>query len=191
MSDHHPYDLAYICGGPRRVVMVALVALADDDQIKISRARHRVTVTRRAPRDQVEAAVFDAVPNAGRTLGALTAAAADSDAVAGIRAVLRDRWVLARAPWQVHRILRTRSMRRRLHADPPDGLGRVAVLGAPGIADARLREILQAPDPDLDIPDLALPGLPDYNDGPYDAEADVKTAVRLDLYGPGGPGAGL
>jgi uncharacterized protein (TIGR04222 family) len=44
------YELAYICGGPARVVTVAVLALIDDEQITISRALHRVRIIRRAPR---------------------------------------------------------------------------------------------------------------------------------------------
>lgn len=185
------YELAYICGGPTRVITVAVLALTDDEQIAISRALHRVRIIRRTPRDAVESAVLQAIPDSGRPLGSLTAAAADSDAVAEIGTALREQRILSRSSWQVSRVVRAYRLRRKLRASPMNGINGVAVLGPAGIPDAALRKVFETPDPQFQLPDLKLPGLPDRNDRPYDENADARTAARLDLYGPDGPGWGL
>ncbi|MEV5704676.1 TIGR04222 domain-containing membrane protein [Actinoallomurus sp. NPDC052274] len=194
MTDHAQlgvYELAYLCGGPARVVTVAVLALIDDQQITVARALHRVRVIRRAPRDKVESAVLGAIPDAGRPLGVLTAVAADSDAVAEIGNALREQRVLPRSPWQLGRISHAHRLRRRLRANPMDGVDRVAVLGPAAIPDAALRKVFQTPDLRFTLPDLKLPGLPDRNDRPYDPDADARTAARLYRFGPGGSGWGL
>ena len=157
MSDHpelDTYDLAYICGGPARVVMVTLVTLSDDGQIKISHALHRVKAVRRAPRDQVESAILDALPEAGRTLGSLTSVASATNAVGQIGAALREQPIdssrhggsavssaLTPAP-EAARFPRTDWQYRRAR---------------PGIdRDTELRGIFQTPDPDLKLPKLNL-----------------------------------
>ncbi|MEV5710266.1 TIGR04222 domain-containing membrane protein [Actinoallomurus sp. NPDC052274] len=185
------YDLAYICGGPTRVITVAVLALADDEQIAISRALHRVRIIRRTPRDRVESAVLHAIPDSGRQLGSLTAAAADSDAVAEIGTALREQRILPRSPWQISRIVRAYNLRRKLRASPVKGINEVAILGPSGIPDAAVRKIFETPNPHFQLPDLKLPRLPDRNDRPYDENADVRSAARLDIYGPGGSGWGL
>jgi uncharacterized protein (TIGR04222 family) len=60
-----PYEIAYLCGGVERVVMVALVALHRTGRIKISTARPRVTVVDRRSDDPIQRAVLDAVPDRG------------------------------------------------------------------------------------------------------------------------------
>ena len=132
-----------------------------------------------------------AIPEAGRPLGALTAAAAGSDAVAAIGEALREQGVLPGSPWQLGRIIHAHRLRRRLRANPADGTDRVATLGPAGISDAALRKVFQTPDPQFKVPDLALPRLPDRNDRPYDLNADLHTAAQLYRYGPGGSGWGL
>lgn len=82
-------------------------------------------------------------------------------------------------------------MRRRLRVDPGEGIGRVAILGPEGIADAALRTVFQTPGPQFKVPDLKMPRLPDHNDRRYDANADVHTAAQLNKFGPGGSGWGL
>ncbi|WP_433179718.1 TIGR04222 domain-containing membrane protein [Actinoallomurus sp. CA-150999] len=194
MADHPQlgvYDLAYICGGPTRVVTVAVLALTTDKQIAISRALHRVRVVRREPRDEVESAVLAVISDAGRPLGALTAAAAGSGAVVAIAEALREQRVLPGSPWKIGRIIHAGRLRRRLRANPADGLDRVAILGPAGILDAALRKVFQTPDPQFKVPDLKLPRLPDRNDRRYDPNADAHTAGQLYMYRPGGTGWGL
>jgi hypothetical protein len=149
----YPYQIAYLCGGPERVAVLALVALWEDRQIKISPARHRVEEIRFAPRNPVEEAALEAVPDSrGQLLGSTIQAVAGSAAVQEIGQTLRTEQLLpssrVSALWQWGRVWARRSLRRRMTADPPaDGLLRVAALGTAGIADEKLRQIFETPDP--------------------------------------------
>ncbi|WP_443029605.1 TIGR04222 domain-containing membrane protein [Spirillospora sp. NBC_01491] len=63
------YESAWLCGGPGRVALVALVALSRDGRITISSERHRVDAVRRKPGDPVERAALGAIPHTGLLLG--------------------------------------------------------------------------------------------------------------------------
>jgi uncharacterized protein (TIGR04222 family) len=148
------YEVAHVCGGPRRVAIFVLVALYEDEQIKISSARHRIDAVRRAPRDAIETAALEVIPRAGKVLGPAVRAIANSATAAEIDRRLRDDRVLPASHvsvlWQWRRlpVIRRRRLRRRLLDGPDvDGLTRVAVLGISGITDPRLRRIFQTPDP--------------------------------------------
>ena len=54
------YEVAYLCGGPGRAALTAVVTLRQDGRIKISPARHRITITRDEASHPVERAVLDA-----------------------------------------------------------------------------------------------------------------------------------
>lgn len=169
------YQIAYVCGGPARVAMVALVGLYEDEQIAIARARRRVTVLDRdrpARPDPVRAVAVASIPDAGRTLGSLLSAVAASDAVAEIGRALRDRGLLPgsrfTALWPPSRTRVTRSLRRRIVAGVPaesDDPRRVATMGSAGIGDPALRQIFETTDPDLSVPSLRVPGTPDRSGG--------------------------
>lgn len=135
-----PYEIARVCGGPGRVAQVAVVSLWQDGRIEIGFARQRVTAVRHEPRDPVETAVLRAIPPGGQRLWPLLGLVAASPEVAQVGGGLGPAWL---------RPLRRRRLRRSLAADPGDGLRRVAVLGAPGIEDRRLRRTFQQPDPHL------------------------------------------
>ncbi|MBP2707146.1 TIGR04222 domain-containing membrane protein [Microbispora sp. RL4-1S] len=84
--DH--YELAYLAGGPRRVVNTAIAALAARDWIRVSRGG-RVTAVAGAPASShysVEQAVLDlvAVPG-GRTSGEIRHEIGDGIALAGLK----------------------------------------------------------------------------------------------------------
>lgn len=142
------YGVSYLCGGPRRVAVVVLVALCADGRIRISPGRHRVNAVTREPGDPVEAAALDAIPEVGRLLGAVIDTIARSTAVAATRSSLVEQGLFRR--W--HRAgptLRGRKTRRRLLADArPPGLRGIAVAGPEGIADDRLRRAFTTPDPE-------------------------------------------
>lgn len=171
-DDLNAYQIAYVCGGPARVVMVALVGLYEDGDITIARARHRVMVRERDQHDPVRAAVVGLVPDAGRVLDTVSEAAARSEAVAGIRRTLHERGLLPTGsrltgpwPWpsprtrasrahaartRAARARAARRLRRRIVAGPPTGAGdprRVATMGPAGIGDPVLRRIFQTPGP--------------------------------------------
>jgi hypothetical protein len=171
-TDLNAYQIAYVCGGPARVAMVALVGLYEDGQITIARARHRVIVRERDQHDPVRAAVVDLIPDAGRRLGSLREAIARSEAVAEIRRALRDRGLLPGSRltglWPSPRVRAARGLRRRIVAGLPaeaDDPRRVATLGAAGIGDPVLRKILETPDPDLTTPPVRPPNVPPDNSG--------------------------
>jgi len=149
--------------------MVALVALCEDRQTKISPVRHRVDAERRAPRDPVEVAALDAIPGHGLVLGQALQIIAHSAGVEEIGRTLRAERLLPdsriRALWQWRRALARRRIRHRLAQDETlDGVRRVAVLGSQGIADQKLRKIFETPDP----APVKLPGKsPDFAVDPF------------------------
>ena len=166
------YEVAYVCGGPARVAMVALVGLCEDGHIKIAPARHRVTVLHRDHRDSVQAAALELIPDTGRLLGSVLAAVAESEAVGEIAEGLRARGLLARSRrkgrWPSSQRDQGRDMRRRLeNASPPEpgDPRRVAVLGSPGIIDPALRRVFETPDPDLSTTPIRTGKVTDTNDG--------------------------
>jgi hypothetical protein len=78
--------------------MVALVALCEDRQTKISPVRHRVDAERRAPRDPVEVAALDAIPGHGLVLGQALQIIAHSAGVEEIGRTLRAERLLPQCP---------------------------------------------------------------------------------------------
>jgi uncharacterized protein (TIGR04222 family) len=165
------YQIAYVCGGPARVAMVVLVGLYEDGQIKIARARRRVTVLERDHDDPVRAAAVESIPDAGRMLGSVLSAIAESEAVAEIGRALRERGLLPRsrlALWSSSRGRTTRSLRRRIVAGLPaeaDVPRRVATMGPAGIGDPELRRLFETPDPDLNVASVRVPGVRGGNEG--------------------------
>lgn len=170
-AELNAHQIAYLCGGPARVALVAAVGLHEDGHIAIARARRRVTVRHRDQRDPVRAAVVGSIPETGRTLGSVLAEVTGSDAVADVGRTLRDRGLLpgsALAALWSSRVRAARKLCRRLTAEPPAEPGdprRVAILGAAAIGDPALRKVFQTPDPDLSVPSVRLPGSPGTNDG--------------------------
>ena len=175
MHDLDLHEIAYLCGGPERVVTVTLVALLQDGGIKISPRMHRVNAVRRAPRDPVESAVFDVIPERGRPLHLTASAVASSAALEDVGSSLRAAPVLPDTNlsvlWQGNRVVRRRRLHRRLrrrddlvHCE----LGRIATLGTSAIADARIRQLFEYPEPPARV---KMPRGPHRRrlDNPYDA----------------------
>jgi hypothetical protein len=151
LSELDVYQVAYLCDGSRRVALAAVVAMAQDGRIKISRARHRVQAVHRRAGQPVERAVLDAVPASGKVLGPLIEEVAGSAAVQelieGLRRVgLVGHHSLAGHP---HLSAAGRAARKELEESGAQASGerRVAVLGAAGITSAGLRGIFETPDP--------------------------------------------
>jgi hypothetical protein len=144
--DH--YQIAYLCAGPERVALVALVALCQDDRITISPARHRVSAVMREPADPVETAALEAIPEVGCVLGPLLRHTAQSPAVIAVRASLVKDGLLSR--WQAAgRTSRGRKTRDQLLTrEPAPGPQSIAVTGAAGITDAKLYRVFTTPDPE-------------------------------------------
>jgi hypothetical protein len=136
------YDAAYLCGGPSRVALTAVVTMHQDGRIKISPARHRIMVTRDEAIHPVERAVLDAAPWPGMGLRSVLDEVAGSAAVHVTGDELRRRGLLGK---HSHLTAPGRELRDELNGTVPEGL-RIAVLGTGGV-DSELRKVLKAPDP--------------------------------------------
>ncbi len=144
-------QVAYLCGGPRRVALAAVAAMAQDGRIKIWRTRHRVQAVHRRAGRPVERAVLDAVPASGKVLGPLLEEVAHSSAVQELIEGLRRGGLvghLSRAG-HPHRSAAGRTARKELEDSGAEAPGerRVAVLGSAGITIAGLRGIFETRDP--------------------------------------------
>lgn len=151
LSELDVYQVAYLCGGPQRVALAAVAAMAQDGRIKISRARHRVQAVHRSSGQPVERAVLDAVPAPGTVLGPLLEEVAHSAAVQELIEGLRRAGLVGHHSLAGHPHLSAagRAARKELEdsgAEAPRER-RVAVLGAAGITSAGLRGIFETPDP--------------------------------------------
>ncbi|TDO54975.1 uncharacterized protein (TIGR04222 family) [Kribbella sp. VKM Ac-2527] len=149
MLTENPLDLvqaAYLCGGPRRAVLVTLLTLIQDKTIAVSSARHRVRYVSGLPNNQLEQVVVDSVPEGGLQLAELVDRVVVDQAMRDLRASLVERGLLRR--WRfAGRTLRGRQAHRQLRDDGRSGLARVAAVGPEAITDTRLRDIFTTPDP--------------------------------------------
>jgi hypothetical protein len=151
LSELDVYQVAYLCGGPQRVALAAIAAMAQDGRIKISRVRHRVQAVDRRAGQPVERAVLDAVPASGKVLGPLLEEVARSAAAQELIEGLRRGGLVGHHSLAGHPHLSAagRTVRKELAdcgAEAPGERG-VAVLGTAGITDAGLRGIFETPDP--------------------------------------------
>ncbi|MEZ0073445.1 TIGR04222 domain-containing membrane protein [Planotetraspora sp. GP83] len=93
--DH--YELAYLAGGPRRVINTAIALLSAQDRIRVSRGG-RITIVAGAPtssRDAVEQAVLDQASSpGGRTAGEIRHEVAGGVAMTGLKHRLIGRGLL-------------------------------------------------------------------------------------------------
>jgi hypothetical protein len=135
------YEVAYLCGGPERVALSAVVTMRRDGRIKISPARHRVQATTDDQASHpVERAVLDAAPWPGMGLGSVLDEVAGSAAVRSTGDQLCRRGLLGK---HSHLTRAGRKLRDELEGEVPNGL-RIAVLG-PGDVDDELRKALKEP----------------------------------------------
>ncbi|GAA3589128.1 hypothetical protein [Kribbella ginsengisoli] len=155
------HELSYLCGGARRAVVTAVLALCQSEQLELGAdgRAYRVDEGPSAPGavsavpgaapsapgwsvevDGVEQAVLEAVGAGGVELSAI------ADAVDGSRGMRQARSMLvARGlarKWWPGLTGAGRRARREVLANPPDGLRRIAVLGPEAIEDAQLRRTL-------------------------------------------------
>lgn len=136
------YEVAYLCGGPSRVALTAVVTMNQDGRVKIAPARHRVEVTRHEAGHPVERAVLDAAPWPGTGLRAVLDEVAGSAAADAAGDDLRRRGLVGK---HAHPTPAGRKLRDELRHEVPPNL-RVAVLGTSGV-DGELRRVFEAPDP--------------------------------------------
>jgi hypothetical protein len=151
LSELDVYEVAYLCGGPQRVALTAVAAMAQDGRIKISRTRHRVQAVHRRAGRPIEREVLAAVPASGQVLGPLLAEVARSAAVQELVEGLRRGGLVGHHSLAGHPHLSAagRAARKELEDSRAQlsGARRVAVLGTAGIANAGLRDIFETPDP--------------------------------------------
>ncbi|MEV6412472.1 TIGR04222 domain-containing membrane protein [Kribbella sp. NPDC051718] len=144
------HELSYLCGGPRRAVLTAVLALCQSEQLELGAdgRAYRVDETPSTAgwpveADVVELAVLEVVTVGGIDLKAIV------ETVAGSRAIRQTRGMLAArglAPkWWPGLTGAGRRARREVLANPPEGLRRIAVLGPKAIEDAQLRRTLSEP----------------------------------------------
>ncbi|MER7250889.1 TIGR04222 domain-containing membrane protein [Kribbella sp. NPDC000426] len=136
------YEVAWLVGGAERAALVTLVALAADGRLEIAYKRQRVKVARTESTYPVEAAALALVPDSGLGVAEFLVRLAATKEVAGLDAAVRAKGQLRFLRW-------FSSTYRDLAARPGSGLRRVAVLGAAGIEDAQLREVVEHPLPEM------------------------------------------
>nr|WP_256255247.1 TIGR04222 domain-containing membrane protein [Actinomadura madurae] len=155
MEEIDPYEMAYLCGGPRRVVETAIFVLYRQRRVRVSRGTHRIDVVAREADDPVQEAVLREIPDVGRLLGQVIAAAAESPEIRPIAVRLLEDGLLRRGlRRRTRRGVMLRHWFTRHGAGEPSPVLRVAMMGPAGIEEARMREILQSDDPEP----ISLPG---------------------------------
>lgn len=153
------YEIAHLCGGAERVVMVALVQLHTVERIKISTARHRVEVRSREAADPIEAAVLDAVPDVGKVRDQVIGEVSRSAAVADLVTKLRADGLIARhrVPVGAGLTRRGRRLRKELQAavkaGSEQGTGRCVYASGPSSGD---RTGVESPKVAYTVPDREL-----------------------------------
>ena len=187
LSELDVYEVAYLCGGPQRVALAAVAAMAQDGRIKISRTRHRVQAVHRRAGRPIEQEVLAAVPASGKVLGPLLDEVAHSAAVHELIEGLRRGGLVGHHALAGHPHLSAagRAARKELEDSgvQAPGARRVAVLGTAGIANAGLRGIFETPDPP---PGSKLTGRTRENAGPH-RYGDVPPDPPMPMH-PGIPG---
>jgi hypothetical protein len=139
------HELSYLCGGPRRAVLTAVLALCQSEQLEIGAdgRAYRLDELGAAELEPVEEAVLEVVPVAGFDLISITEAVAGSRGMKQTRSMLAARGLAPR--WLPGLTGAGRRARHEVLANPPEGLRRIAVLGAEAIQDAQLRRTLTDP----------------------------------------------
>jgi hypothetical protein len=180
------YDIAFLSGGPARVVDTAVVALLRTGRLRLQSPGHLATadLSRRHP---VEAAVLDAVgPTGHRSVDTIRWRVLDDDRLLEVERRLRRAGLLGRVaaiPQLVHGNLRalapTRAGHRLLRAfrsQPGTGDGevrQVAVGGRERLSDQRLRAEI------FDVPVTALvPARPGHRSRSIDHSDPQLAAYR-------------
>ncbi|MEO3829393.1 TIGR04222 domain-containing membrane protein [Actinomadura sp. B10D3] len=192
MEEIDPYETAYLCGGPRRVVETAIFVLYRQRRVRVSRGTHRIDAVMRESDDPVQEAVLREIPDVGRLLGQVISAAATSPEMRPIAQKLAEDGLLRRG-------LRRRTRkgvkaRRRLTgqgADEPSPVLRVAMIGPAGIEEARMREILESDDPEpISLPRGAPGGRTRGRGLGLGAGGDAEGDSHGDGWGSGGDAGG-
>lgn len=166
---------AYLCGGPRRVALVTILAMCQAGKLTISLGVHRVKPGVGIAANDFEAAALAAVPEYGMTLGVLTDVLVRSQAMRDLRDSLVEQglvrgWRFGGLTWL------GRQLRRELGTSSV-GMQAIAVEGVAAIPNARIRSTFSTPDP-------VLPQVPAFpksaaSDPGYRSDADTIVALQL------------
>jgi hypothetical protein len=207
------YDVAYLAGGPDRVVDTAVVALVRGGRVRVHVPGHLATVdlSRRHP---VEAAVLDAVgPRGHRSVDTIRWRSLQDERLLDVGRTLQRAGLLGRLGAVLPRrrgpgdgLAPTRAGRRVLQEYADRSLGdpeatRVALGGRSAMGDAKLRAaIFERPDTTPVIPRrrrpsrrevLENPELAAYWAGSHGVAGGIYLGGGFDGGGGGGDGGGL
>jgi hypothetical protein len=154
-ADYDVYEVAYLAGGPRRVVDTAVVALVESGRIQVTPLSGELSVTEHRRRHPVEAAVLDAVGLRGhRSIDTVRWRVESDERLRSVGQRLERDGLLSpgRAPkhgrhWQLLSLTGSgRRTLRHLRSDPPpdrvaDGTSAmlVALTGPARMADPDIR----------------------------------------------------
>ena len=202
-TDLDLYDIAYLAGGPDRVVDTAVVALVRSGRLRVHSAGQLATaeLSRRHP---VEAAVLDAVgPTGHRSVDTIRWRMIDDDRLLDVGRRLQRDHLLGRIGAVFprgrggHRALApTRAGKRVLHDHAERMLGdpeatRVALGGREAMTDTKLRAwIFEPPDTTPVIPPARRWTRRDYTDDPSVAAYRTGGISHGGAYGDGAGGFG-
>jgi hypothetical protein len=203
------YEVAYLAGGPRRVVETAVVALVEGGRLRVDRSTGRLHVVDPRRRHPVETVVLDALGPRGRPVcGVVWRARSDprlatvADGLARDGLLTRRGAVDAREPpfWTLSGLTRAgRAALRQVRQDPPSppvagGSAALAVaLAGPSAWGAELHTaVFDPPPPDTVPPSRADARAARYRHVPYAGGADGGWGGGFggDCGGGGGDGGG-
>lgn len=153
-----PYEIAYLAGGPRRVVETAMVTLVEAERLRVDRRTGRLHVVDPGRRHPVEAAVLDAVGPRGRPVWELVwrarsdprlTAVADGLARDGLLSRRGGVGARERSFWTLSGLTRAgRAALRQVRQSPPSPPGRggstalAVAMDGPGAWDVELRTVV-------------------------------------------------
>ena len=162
------YEIAYLAGGPRRVVETAVVALVENGRLRVDRATGRLHVVDAHRRHPVEAVVLDAVGPRGRAVwGIVWRARSDPRLAAVADGLARDELLTRRGGvdarersfWTLSGLTRAgRAALRQVRQNPPSppvtgGNAALAVaLAGPSAWGAELHTAVFDPPPPDPVP---------------------------------------
>ena len=207
------YEVAYLAGGPRRVVETAVVALIEDGRLRVDRPTGRLHVVDPHRRHPVEAVVLDAVGARGRPVWELVRRARSDPRLATVADGLARDGLLTRRGgvdarersfWTLSGLTRAgRAALRQVRQSPPSppatgGSAALAVaLAGPSAWDVELHTAVFDPPPPDPVPSSRADARSvRYRHIPYASGADGGAAAGWgggfggDCGGGGGGGDG-
>jgi hypothetical protein len=118
---------AYVCGGPKRVVLVTVLSMCGEGKLTISQDGDRVMPGWGDAANDFEAAVLETVPASGMPLDPIFDAVVRSEAMRELCASLVEQGLVRR--WRFAGLTSLGRQLRRQLAEAPVGLRAIAVHG--------------------------------------------------------------